>query len=290
MKNRVILILVVFTSATIYSQKQFIVRDSLTHEVISYATVFFVQSNRGGTYSDENGKIEIPDSVHRIRISHISFTEKYINTSDILRGELLLSQRIQILKEVVVTNRVYFKKEIGFHKSKTNIGHGGGKGYLMALFIPYNNLWQNNPIISQVHATLHKFILDKRPYNALLRFDLQLPDKITGAPNNISLLNKDLIYKPNAFNKHLNLTIPSPVIFPKEGVFIVIEWLNNNSTFKQLDPAISLTIAEPTEYTWIKRQFNGEDWKHLLEGEKKTNEILFKEKTPNLCMGLTILK
>ena len=66
-----ILILVALTSATIYAQKQFIVKDSLTHEVIPYATVFFVQEKGGGTYADEYGKIELPDSVHQIRISHI---------------------------------------------------------------------------------------------------------------------------------------------------------------------------------------------------------------------------
>jgi hypothetical protein len=204
----------------------------------------------------------------------------------------LLRQRTQILKEVIVTNRTYVKKEIGFHKSKTNNGHGGGTGYLMALFVPYNNQWQVNPLISQVHATLQKFILDNRPYKALLRFDLQLPDKFTGAPDGITLLNKDLIYKSNVFNKYVNLTIPSPVIFPKEGVFIIVEWLNDSPTFKQLDPTISLTVAEQTDVTWLRRQFKGENWRLCSKdpGEKRVNEILYKGKTPNLCLGLTLLE
>ncbi|HOT88022.1 MAG TPA: hypothetical protein PKZ43_04210 [Bacteroidales bacterium] len=294
MKKTNIIILLVFFVLKINAQRVYTIRDSITKEVIPYATIFFVHSNGGGLYSDEKGMVEIPDTIQQIKISHLSFNDKNIFCNKILNKEILLTQRKQLLKEVIIKNIKYKKKNIGFNNSKTiaNSDFGGASGFLIAVYIPYNNNWKETPIITEINNKFKKNLFIKESYKSILRFDLQLPGKITGAPDGISLLNTDLTYKTTKFKSNLSIPLPLSINFPKEGVFIVMEWISDDASIKWLNPSIALTNVETTSYTWIKRKFKGEEWRNILNdpGLLRFKETIYKGKTINLCLGLTIIE
>jgi len=294
MKRLVIFVTLIVTSLAIYAQsKQFIIRDSITHEVVPYAAVFFMQKTYGGTYTNENGLVLIPDSIHKIKISHISFCEKIISIDNLVNREILLNPNVKEIKEVVVTNKKYKSLEIGLHRLKrTGHSYGGATGFLVAIFIPYNEQWQISPLISEIHSVFKKTHLIEGPYKALLKIDLQLPSIKNGAPDGNSLLSKELIYKSDKFENNLRISLKQPVVFPKEGVFVILEWVSDQPGFIYLNPFITMTTENKTNYSWIKRKFKQEDWRKISEdeGEKHSNNILFDGQTPNFCIGLTILQ
>ena len=77
----------------ISAQQSITVKDSMTQEPIAYTSVWF--GDAAGGYTDESGKIEIPEGTARIRLSHICYETKTIPTDGISEFTVFLVKSSQ---------------------------------------------------------------------------------------------------------------------------------------------------------------------------------------------------
>ena len=199
-KEIIITILFVLVSMNMYTQQRLTIRDSLTQKPIAYTSVWF--GNESGGYTDESGMIEIPEGTKQIRLSHICYETKNIAKVTADLQTIFLVPKATNLDEVAISAKTPKRiktTEVGLMKTKTQIKHKGANGFEMALFIPHDNTWTDTPYIHSILASLdystHYLVFTeiKTPIYATLRFDLRLPDAMTGAPKDESLINGGII-------------------------------------------------------------------------------------------------
>ena len=77
--RRFLLLLAMLSAATISMAQTIIVKDCITHEAVPFVSVYF--GNESGGYTDENGKITIPNEAEQIWLSHICYETKSISNS-----------------------------------------------------------------------------------------------------------------------------------------------------------------------------------------------------------------
>ena len=311
-KKTIITALVALVTMKMYTQQRISVRDSLTQEPIAYTSVWF--GNEAGGYTDESGMIEIPKGTKQIRLSHICYETKNIAkiTAD-LQTIFLVPKSIN-LDEVAISAKAPKRiktTEVGLMKTKTQIKHKGANGFEMALFIPYDSTWAEMPYIHSILASLdystHYLVFTeiKTPIYATLRFDLRLPDAMTGAPKDESLINGGIILPScqKLGKDGINLTRPIP--FPQTGVFVVVEWITTAQVSEScnLVPSLNMTLDEKENRTWNKKTFfakqsgdaerRGMDWMREQNEPAYQNEeaqVFYKGRIPSAKLGLKISK
>jgi len=309
-KETFITILFVLVSMNMYTQQRLIVRDSLTQEPIAYTSVWF--GNEAGGYTDESGMIEIPEGTKQIRLSHICYETKIITkvTAD-LHTIFLVPKSIN-LNEVAISAKVPKRTkttEVGLMKAKTQTKHKGANGFEMALFIPYDSTWAEMPYIHSILASLdystHWLVFTeiKNPIYATLRFDLRLPDAMTGAPKDESLIDGGIIIPSSQKLGKDGVSLSRPIPFPQTGVFVVVEWITTAQVSEScnLVPSLNMTLNEKENRTWNKKTFfakqsggaerRGMDWMQEQNEPAYQNEeaqVFYKGKTPSAKLGLKI--
>ena len=311
-KEAIITILFVLVSMNMYTQQRLIVRDSLTQEPIAYTSVWF--GNEAGGYTNESGMIEIPEGTKQIRLSHICYETKIITKVTPDLQTIFLVPRSINLDEVTISAKVPKRiktTEVGLMKAKTQTKHKGANGFEMALFIPYDSTWTETPYIHSILASLdystHWLVFTeiKTPIYATLRFDLRLPDAMTGAPKDESLIDGGIILPSGQKLGKDGINLTRPIPFPRTGVFVVVEWITTAQVSEScnLVPSLNMTLDEKENRTWNKKTFfakqsggaerRGMDWmqeqnEHAYQNEEA--EDFYKGKTPSAKLGLKILK
>jgi hypothetical protein len=311
-KETIITILFVLVSMNMYTQQRLIVRDSLTQKPIAYTSVWF--GNEAGRYTNESGMIEIPKGTKQIQLSHICYETKIITkvTAD-LHTIFLVPKSIN-LNEVAISAKTPKRiktTEVGLMKSKTQTKHKGANGFEMALFIPYDNTWAETPYIHSILASLdystHYLVFTeiKNPIYATLRFDLRLPDAMTGAPKDESLIDGGIILPSSQKLVKDGISLPHPIPFPQTGVFVVVEWITTAQVSESynLVPSLNMTLDEKENRTWNKKTFfakqsggaerRGMDWMQEQNEPAYQNEeakVYYKGRTPSAKLGLKISK
>ena len=311
-KETIITILFVLVSMNMYTQQRLIVRDSLTQKPIAYTSVWF--GNEAGRYTNESGMIEIPKGTKQIQLSHICYETKIITkvTAD-LHTIFLVPKSIN-LNEVAISAKTPKRiktTEVGLMKSKTQTKHKGSNGFEMALFIPYDNTWAETPYIHSILASLdystHYLVFTeiKNPIYATLRFDLRLPDAMTGAPKDESLIDGGIILPSGQRLSKNGISLSRPIPFPQTGVFVVVEWITTAQVSEScnLVPSLNMTLNEKENRTWNKKTFfakqsggaerRGMDWmREQDEPAYKSEEaqVFYKGRTPSAKLGLKISK
>ena len=299
-KETIITILFVLVSMNMYTQQRLIVRDSLTQKPIAYTSVWF--GNEAGRYTNESGMIEIPKGTKQIQLSHICYETKIITkvTAD-LHTIFLVPKSIN-LNEVAISAKTPKRiktTEVGLMKSKTQTKHKGANGFEMALFIPYDNTWAETPYIHSILASLdystHYLVFTeiKNPIYATLRFDLRLPDAMTGAPKDESLIDGGIILPSSQKLVKDGISLPHPIPFPQTGVFVVVEWITTAQVSEScnLVPSLNMTLDEKENRTWNKKTFCGMDWMQEQNEPAYQNDetqVFYKGRTPSAKLGLKI--
>ncbi len=300
--RRFLFLLAMLSAATISMSQTIIVKDSITNEPIPFVSVYF--GNDTGGYTDENGKITIPNEAEQIRLSHICYETKSISKITADSQTIFLAPKSINLDEVAISAKAPKRiktTEVGLMKAKTQTKHKGANGFEMALFIPYDSTWTETPYIHSILASLdystHYLVFTeiKNPIYATLRFDLRLPDAKTNAPKDESLIDGGIILPPNEKIGKDGVSLTRPILFPMTGVFVVVEWITTAQVSESynLVPSLNMTLDEKGSRTWNKKTFRGMDWMQEQNEPAYQNEeaqVFYKGRTPSAKLGLKISK
>ena len=300
--RRFLLLLAMLSAATISMAQTIIVKDSITNESIPFVSVYF--GNDTGGYTDENGKITIPNEAEQIWLSHICYETKSISKITADSQTIILVPKSINLDEVAISAKVPKRIKttaVGLMKAKTQTKHKGANGFEMALFIPYDSTWTEIPYIHSILASLdystHYLVFTeiKNPIYATLRFDLRLPDAKSGAPKDESLIDGGIILPPNEKLGKDGVSLTRPVPFPMTGVFVVVEWITTAQVSEScnLVPSLNMTLNEEGSSTWNKKTFRGMGWMQEQDEPAYQNEeaqVFYKGRTPSAKLGLKITK
>ena len=301
-KQSIITILLALVVMAGQAQQTMIVKDSITNESIPFVSVYF--GNDTGGYTDENGKITIPNEAEQIWLSHICYETKSISKITADSQTIILVPKSINLDEVAISAKVPKRiktTEVGLMKAKTQTKHKGANGFEMALFIPYDSTWTESPYIQSILASLdystHWLVFTeiKTPIYATLRFDLRLPDAKTGAPKDESLINGGIILPSGQRLSKNGISLSRPIPFPQTGVFVVVEWITTAQVSEScnLVPSLNMTLNEKENRTWNKKTFRGMDWMQEQNEPAYQNEeaqVFYKGRTPSAKLGLKISK
>ena len=301
-KQSIITILLALVVMAGQAQQTMTVKDSITNEPIPFVSVYF--GNDTGGYTDENGKIAIPNEAAQIRLSHICYETKSISkiTAD-SQTIILVPKRIN-LDEVAISAKVPKRiktTEVGSMKAKTQTKHKGANGFEMTLFIPYDSTWTETPYIHSILASLdystHYLVFTeiKNPIYATLRFDLRLPDAKTNAPKDESIIGGGIILPSSQKLGKDGISLINPIPFPRTGVFVVVEWITTVQVSEScnLIPSLNMTLDEVDNRTWNKKTFRGMDWMQEQNEPAYQNEeaqVFYKGRTPSAKLGLKVSK
>lgn len=311
-KQSIITILLALVVMAGQAQQTMTVKDSITNESIPFVSVYF--GNDTGGYTDENGKITIPNEAEQIWLSHICYETKSISKITADSQTIILVPKSINLDEVAISAKVPKRiktTEVGLMKAKTQTKHKGANGFEMALFIPYDSTWTESPYIQSILASLdystHWLVFTeiKNPIYATLRFDLRLPDAKTGAPKDESLINGGIILPSGQRLSKNGISLSRPIPFPQTGVFVVVEWITTAQVSEScnLVPSLNMTLNEKENRTWNKKTFFAKqsggaerrvmDWmREQDEPAYKSEEakVYYKGRTPSAKLGLKISK
>ena len=303
-KNRqsIITILLALVVMAGQAQQTMTVKDSITNEPIPFVSVYF--GNDTGGYTDENGKITIPNEAEQIWLSHICYETKSISKITADSQTIILVPKSINLDEVAISARIPKRiktTEVGSMKAKTQTKHKGANGFEMALFIPYDSTWTETPYIHSILASLdystHYLVFTeiKTPIYATLRFDLRQTDAKTGAPKDESLIDGGIILPSGQKLGKDGISLTRPIPFPQTGVFVVVEWITTAQVSEScnLVPSLNMTLDEVDNRTWNKKTFRGMDWMQEQNEPAYQNEeaqVFYKGRTPSAKLGLKISK
>ena len=301
-KQSIITILLALVVMAGQAQQTMTVKDSITNESIPFVSVYF--GNDTGGYTDENGKITIPNEAEQIWLSHICYETKSISKITADSQTIILVPKSINLDEVAISAKVPKRIKttaVGLMKAKTQTKHKGANGFEMALFIPYDSTWTESPYIQSILASLdystHWLVFTeiKTPIYATLRFDLRLPDAKTGAPKDESLINGGIILPSGQRLSKNGISLSRPIPFPQTGVFVVVEWITTAQVSEScnLVPSLNMTLNEKENRTWNKKTFRGMDWMQEQNEPAYQNEeakVYYKGRTPSAKLGLKISK
>ena len=301
--RRFLLLLAMLSVATSeMAQRTVIVKDCITHEAVPFVSVYF--GNDTGGYTDENGKITIPNEAEQIWLSHICYETKSISKITADSQTIILVPKSINLDEVAISARIPKRiktTEVGSMKAKTQTKHKGANGFEMALFIPYDSTWTETPYIHSILASLdystHYLVFTeiKTPIYATLRFDLRQTDAKTGAPKDESLIDGGIILPSGQKLGKDGISLTRPIPFPQTGVFVVVEWITTAQVSEScnLVPSLNMTLDEVDNRTWNKKTFRSVGWMQEQNEPAYQNEeaqVFYKGRTPSAKLGLKISK
>ena len=301
--KRVLLLLALLSVVSFgMAQKRLTVKDSVTYEPIPYVSVYF--GNESGGYTDEDGRMALPNEAKHIRLSHIGYKTKNISTLSVDNNAIMLVPKSVNLDEVDITAKAPKRiktTDVGQMKAKTLTKHKGANGFEMALFIPYDSTWTDTPYIHSILASLdystHYLVFTeiKTPVYATLRFDLRLPDAKDGDPRDESIIDGGIILPPKQKLSKDGISLPRPIPFPQTGVFVIMEWITTAQVSEScnLVPSLNMTLNEKEDRTWNKKTFRGMGWRReqdepVYQGE--TAREFYKDRVPSAKLGLRISK
>lgn len=230
----------------ITAQTAGIVIDSLTQQPIPYINIWVAGENIGTT-SDENGYFILANVANQKNIIFSGIGYQTVETTlQIGNNKIVLTpQNIELATVVVAASKLVKTTKLGgFKKSKINHYYGSkAQPKIRARFFPFDSNYEN-ALLKSISLNTRSDVNDARFHIRIYAADKQgqpgtfLHDKII----------KGIAKKGNQATV-INITDLN-LIFPKDGIFIAVEWL----------------IIEQNKY-WNK----GKD----LETKKKTKEVAF---------------
>ncbi|WP_445721583.1 hypothetical protein [Flavobacterium sp.] len=287
------IVFLLFISNIFFGQTVYL-KDSLTKNTIPFVNaVYFNADNNisGGNYCDANGSLTIGDSkvINKIEFSCTGY-ESLIIEKALLQDTIYLKSSQITLNEVVLTN--YSEKDlnlIGYNNLKKKFSISGGKGIECSVFIENNfkaekkiqsflfRVEKKNKKRVAVRIHLYKSNSDNEPAEELIKNDIiYYVDKSTKGEFEVNLSSYNLV-------------------FPKEGVFIGIEWLGivgssgdflNDNISNIIKIEYNDNIDKPI--TFFRNRFKIGEWNNTEQLKKNLGETIKFKNYPNASFGIKV--
>jgi hypothetical protein len=260
MKNFCLIVFILLIFQDLIAQFQII--DSITKKPIPFVIVTLTNKNIG-TYSNEDGYFTFNELIKddSLNFKHIGYTEKKITNSEISNNEpIILSPRIIELKEVLISNKIKKDFEIGHLTLKSDASFGvTGIGDEIATLIEAP-LQQGKIVKSLV------FKIKKKKTNSLVRVHVYTSKN--GKPGDEIYIRDNLIVIDNKVKDIFSVdVIKNQIIFPKEGLFVSIEFIgeisDNNRWRKDsriISPLVKVKFVNIDKKNNYMMRFWGKDW------------------------------
>lgn len=216
-------------------------------ESVSYSSIY-LQNQRLGVYADSLGHFQIPDEIlnyhnDTLIFSSVGFEQSKIAIADLKNvliknnGKILIKSAVINLKEIVVERNKNVKPiEYGFYKMKSSIlGLTGNPGSLICIYIKNDDGLDRQ--IQSINIKIRKKNINK---GTKLRVYFYTKTNCGFEKNN--LLKNDIIIQN--FSKDritINLTDYN-LTFPKEGIYIGVEWLMDKEMIIDFSKKTELSI------------------------------------------------
>ncbi len=223
-KNLIILFIILSTNS-LYSQINFIVIDSISQDPIPFVNIW-VEDQDVSTMSNLQGVFSLPKiNENKILVlSAVGYVTKKISVNEI-GNSIDMAPQIEYLDEVIVSapskKRKLTKLVSKIDKSKLNAYLPGvkEKRTMFAKFFQYNDDYQKTPFLQEIRIATRSEIKDAK-FNVRL-FAINENEEPEGYiyPRNLIATAKKGRNITRIDLSNFNLQIP------KEGFFIAIEWL-----------------------------------------------------------------
>lgn len=291
---RILIIILLFSSNIIFSQKKIIVSGDSKNK-IPYVNIYIKNSTKG-IYSNELGEFEFPILFKKhdtLIFSALGYkTKEIIFTEGIEKKDtIFLFSDIQLLDEIVIkTNK---KKKslshiIGVTKSKSNYQQCVlSTGSKLAVYIP--NELNNNVLIKElIYDKLMVSYKTQRgtkiKNETAVRLQLYKLNPFTRRPDDTPLIIDNIILHIKK-NGTLKYDVSNYEIYlPNTGIFIVLEVLGTLNKEGKIENNFGNILCyfgtnfDDGKNTW--RKWNGTDWQNeyqysLPHRNKKANYLSF---------------
>lgn len=256
--------------------------DESTTAPIPYARISIDNDNY--VYSDGNGYFRFDGREnHTITISHVSYKDRTVLVSEVNDNTIYLMPINYLLEEVNVTKYTGDERSHGSTRGEHHSSFTPFPYTINALYIPYNEEWENAPIINKIYLDIS---LSKKA-DATILFFLTTPDPVIGNPSGQALSTQSELNLDEGKNKRYYGTLEYPVVFPREGVFIVFfiadpsfsyeEMLKDWGTerfkpSKYMPYGFYLTAKDKRAFTWKMDVYSGNpSWKKCDASNKEWN-------------------
>ena len=257
LKNWYLLLLPLITW-NVASSQNFSLKNLNDSSSIEYAHVKYLNSI-GGTYSDNNGNFEVPNSVDSILISNISFRDTIISVNKLDKNEIYLKENINILNRVVVTPLSEKRKE----KQKT---------YYLWLNISSYEI--GTSITTDLHDVILKRFSFPIKYGAdktIIRLNIYSIDNKTDLPNNLmfSYLIKDRFEKVltiDLVKDHVTVKKDQPIFVSFELIGYLQDSKLSFEKYKKIKDSFGIQMIETSNSISLVRVKNSNGkWINLSE-------------------------
>jgi len=268
--------LILLNATLVYSQTEGVILNKSTNEEIPYASIY-IKNSKTGTSSDLEGKFSIfLDKEDTLMISSVGFKSielPFKDIKDTLKMELDIRQMGEILVRPKREKKTWFPKKniLGDIKNSffsINVWMGsGGNAYQIARLFEYKPQYRITPYIQKI-----TFNTWSKVANAIYSVKLYEVNKL-GLPGD--LINSEPIIATARKRGHkstVNIEDQN-ILFPKEGLFVAIDFINieSNRSLKDNDYGIlydnykyecspSLGLKHSDEYRLYQFSYKKEKW------------------------------
>lgn len=270
------------------------VKCSDNNENIGYASIY-LQKQLLGTTADSLGNFQIPDEILNYQndtlvFSSVGYKKNKIAVKDfeINDGIIYLNKAIILLNEIVVNKTTNIKsKNYGFYKmSSSMLGLNGNPGSRICTFIK-----NDNETIRQIQSLQIKIRKKNVKNNVKLRIFFY--SKTANGFEKNNLLKNDIIISDFSKNTITVDLTNEDIIFPKEGIYIGIEWLMSGDKLidysKKTELSVLCTNKVKENNTWILKNGAWELFPDKKELEGLPKFIKRKVENANAQIGILAL-
>ena len=257
----IFLLCMVSASSFAFAQKMICVKEKDSGQPIPYANIYM---DDAAYYTDKDGALELPNKASAIRISHICYVDTILNLAELKGNDIFISPKTYQIPEITIGKSSHGNRQIGPIWQKERLYYGGRSGLLLGVFLPYQQEYGGKLVNSIVADLYHNKKLvgnyDEID-NAVLRFDLRLPDAQTKAPSSTSLIGGGIFYDGKS-DGSVAIPLESPIVFPRTGLFVIVEWIVKGECKETVlyNPHIRMSKSKSQSVTWQKRKYRQESW------------------------------
>ena len=224
-------------------------------EPLQLTNIVQVNSN-AGTITNEDGQfiLSIASAIDSIKITNIAYYPKLVAISDVQNSDtIVLSENIQQLNDVLLRNFSNYKitSTLGFYNYSNNGSFKLMPESQLAVYIA--NSQGKEGWIKGVSFKVKKFGKCKNS----MRIRILQMDSMKFMPA-MDILDENVIINSDDLKKQNHVDLSAfKIILPKEGVFVVLEWLYPNRNCDQnMYTSLSATLAEPANIVWFNFRDN----------------------------------